>query len=270
MNLIETVRAECVATAAEPADKEEVLRAVARLAKLSPVLAEVPEATILQGLQAREALGSTGFGKGIAIPHCRLESIDEFVVGLMSIRDGADFDALDGDKVSLVAFIIAPESDADNHIRMLSAISQTLSIPGAIDELTAQKSPETLRESFLRLTRDDSEDSEHTTMSLFHVLVQDEDRFRDILEILTAAESNSIAVLEAENTRAYLARMPLFAGFWSDSAKGFNRLIVAVVEKRLANETVRRIESVTGSLDTVKGVLVTVQDLIYCSGSIGP
>lgn len=270
MKLIDAVGSQCVSAQVELAGKEDVLKEVARLAVLSPILEGISEEAILEGLREREALGSTGFGKGIAIPHCRLESIDDFVVGLFSIRGGADFDSIDKEKVTFVAFIIAPQTEAESHIRLLSAVSQALSIPGALDELRAQRTPEGVREIFLRFTRDDVETRERTTMSLFHVFIQDEDRFRDILQVFTAAESSSIAVLDMENTGAYLARMPLFAGFWSDSAKGFNRLIVAVVEKRLANETVRRIEGITGSLDAATGLMVTIQDLSFASGSIGP
>lgn len=269
MKLIDVVREQCVATGAGFADKAEALREFVRLAKKSPLLDDVDEQEILDGLEERESLGSTGFGRGIAIPHCRLESLEDFVVGLVSIPEGVEFDALDGEKVTFVAFIIAPEDAANSHIRLLSAVSQTLNIPGAIEEMMAQRDPVALRESFLRLTRDEVEDRERKPMSLFHVVVQDEDRFRDILQVLTASESSSIVVLETENAGVYLARMPLFAGFWHDKKRDFNRLIVALVEKRLANETVRRIEGVTGDLDDASGVMVTIQDLAYAAGSVG-
>lgn len=269
MNLIDIVQEECVVAGAEFANKEAALREVARLSKKSPLLAGVSEATLLEGLKAREALGSTGFGSGIAIPHCRLDSIGGFVVGLISSPDGVDFEASDGQPVRFMAFIIAPEDDADANIRLLSAVSRVLNTPGALDALLAQKTANVLRASFLRLAREDIEAGEHMAMSLFHVFVQDEEQFRGILEILMAAGSPSVVVVDAESTGAYLARMPLFAGIWRERHEDFNRLIVAVIETCHANETVRRIESVTGSLDGIKGVMVTIQNLAYAAGSIG-
>lgn len=268
MRLIDYVRPECVVAGVEFAGKEAVLREVARLAKMSPILEAVPEAAILDGLREREALGSTGFGNGIAIPHCRLEGIDDFVVGLISVPAGVDFDAFDGEKVTLVTFIVAPKGKTDSHIRLLSVVSQTLGIPHAMAEMAAQPTAEALRKSFLRYTLDDVAGEERTNKSLLQVFIQKEDLLRDILQALTAAESSSVVVVDAENTAAYLSHMPLFAGLWSDDPKGFNRIIVAVVERRLANEIVRRIEGITGNLDQTHGVMVTIQDLAYAAGVI--
>ena len=75
-------------------------------------------------------------------------------------------------------------------------------------------------------------------------------------------------MMEGENAGTYLAKMPLFAGFWQDRPRGFCRVIVAVVDKRLTNEMIRRIESVTGSLGKRDDILVTVQDLAFTAGAV--
>jgi len=269
MKLLTVLRHECIDAHATPTTKEEALEAVVALARKSPLLEGVDPASILAGLKEREELGSTGFGNGIAIPHCRLEGVEEFVVGLMVVHEGVPFEALDGEPVHVLACIVAPEGGANQHIKLLSAISQALRVPGAIDEIRAQQSNEALLECFLRHTHADLDTTDRTSKHLFHVFVQKEDLFRKLLEELAETELSSVVVVEAENTGAYLSHIPLFAGFWTDDDTGFCRLILAVVEKRLTNETLRRIEGITGDLDFCEGVLVSVQETYYTAGRLG-
>jgi hypothetical protein len=93
--------------------------------------------------------------------------------------------------------------------------------------------------------------------------------FRDILQILTGIESSSLVVVGAENASVYLSKLPLFASFWTDEPSNFGRIIIAVVNRKLSNETVRQIESVAGDLNKNTGVLVTIQDISYSAGSLG-
>jgi mannitol/fructose-specific phosphotransferase system IIA component (Ntr-type) len=268
MKLIDVLRKECVVAGAQLSDKAEALVEIVQVAKKSPSLKDVSEEEIFAGLEERESLGSTGFGKGIAIPHCRLKSVADFVVGLITIPSGVDFEALDAEKVNLIIFIIAPEVKSNEHLKLLSAISQTLLIPGAVKEILAESTPEAVCESFLRHTHAEIDTKKQTTKCFFNVFVQDENVFRDIIEKLTGIETSSLVVANTENVGAYLARVPLFADFWRDKPRSFSKVIVAVVDKGLANETIRRIESVTGNLNECTGVMVTIQDISYAAGSL--
>ncbi|HUU20286.1 MAG TPA: PTS sugar transporter subunit IIA [Sedimentisphaerales bacterium] len=268
MKIADVLREECVVVNAKFVKKAEVLREVARTAKKSAVLSNVSEQEILKGLEARESLGSTGVGKGIAIPHCRLESVSDFVVGLITVPSGVDFKALDKQKVNIIIFIIAPKADPNKHLRLLSTLSQMLLMPGVIEEILQQDTPEGVRESFLKHASSDIEADGEAGKSLLHVFVQDESMFKEILQVLAAVPSGSIAVLSAENTGAYLMKMPLFAEFWSDKPSKFSRIIIATVNRGLVNEAVRRIESITGDLKESVGVMVTVQDVSYAAGSL--
>ena len=268
MRLTDVLQAECVVVNAELHDKAAALIEVARAARRSPALKDVDEAEILNGLKERESLGSTGFGNGIAIPHCRLKSVSDFVVGLITVPAGVDFEALDRKEVKLIVFIVAPEGRPNENVRLLSAVSQTLLVPGAVKEMLAENTTEAVRESFLRHTRADIDSKDRASKNMVHVFVQDESVFHDIVAVLAAAESSSLVIIDGEHTGTYLANMPLFAGFWRDKPGGFNRIVIAVVEKKLTNETMRRIESVTGNLDERTGVLVTVQDISYLAGSL--
>jgi hypothetical protein len=151
---------------------------------------------------------------------------------------------------------------------LLSAISQTLLIPGAVKEILSGNTSEAVYESFLRHTRAEIDIKKQTTKCLFNVFVQDENLFRDILEKLAGIETSSLVVDNTENVGTYLAKVPLFADFWRDESSRFSKVIAMVIDKKLANEAIRRTESVTGNLSGCSGVMVTVQDLSYAAGSL--
>ena len=79
MNLFDMLRPECILLDAKLGNKQEALGEIARLSKKSDILKNVGEEDILESLKQREELGSTGFGEGIAIPHCRLDTASDFV-----------------------------------------------------------------------------------------------------------------------------------------------------------------------------------------------
>lgn len=268
MKLADVLCKECIAVNAEFKNKAEVLREVARLAGKSPVLKSVSEQEILAGLEARESLGSTGIGGGVAIPHCRLKSVQEFVVGVISVPSGVDFDALDAARVRLIVFIIAPEVESNKHVRLLSIISQSLLAPNALDKIMAEQTANGVYGSILSKKEEEINGVELVARNLIHVFIQNEDVFRDILQILTGIESSSLVIVGAENAGVYLSKMPLFASFWSDEPSDFSRIIIAVVDKKLTNETLRRIESISGDLSKSTGVMVTIQEASYAAGSL--
>ena len=252
----------------EAGSKQEALEEVVKAAKRYSALENIPDRAILDCLQERESLGTTGFGDGIAIPHCRLADVSEFIVGIVTVPGGVDFESLDGEDVNLIIFIIAPAEQSNDHIRLLSAISQTLMIPGAKKEIAAAKTVEAVRESFLRHTRDEVETKEQVGKNLLTVTIQDETIFRDIVGALSGIDSNLVSIIEAENAGVYLSKMPLFADFWSDKKHPFCKVVLATVDKGLTNETLRRIESVTGPLTERNNILVTIQELSYWAGSL--
>ena len=267
MKVADVLRRECVVAGAELPDKEAALAKVVETAKRSSLLESISDEDLLSALKEREEMGSTGIGQGVAIPHCRLDSVEEFVVGLITVPDGVDFEALDDEAVRLVIFIVGPEGQTNHHIRLLSSISQTLLLPGAMEEIVSAKSDESLAESFLRRTHADIDVKEQTRRNLFMIFVQDDQRFEEILQAVSGIESASVMVSDVENASAYLRRMPLFAGFW-DKQEEFTKVIIAVIVQRLRNETLRRIESITGNLAEQKGVMVAVTELYYAAGSI--
>ncbi len=268
MDLSNILREECVQIGTEARDKASILKEIAALAKKAPALAAVDEKTILRALDEREDLGSTGFGEGIAIPHCALDEIGEFVAGVLTVPEGIDFESLDGKKTRLFVFIGGPAEERNNHIRVLATVSQVLRIPGAVNELLAEKRPVAVRESFLRYSRDEVETRAHAESCLFHVFVQAESKFYDILQIFTAMESSSVSVVEAKDAASVLNRYPLFSSFWTENGKGFNRIITAIVRKPMVNETIRQINDIARGLGKEPGIMLTVQDVFFVGGAL--
>jgi PTS system nitrogen regulatory IIA component len=268
MDILHIVKRECVASNVTVADKAAIIHEIARLAAAVPALAGTSEDDIEKGLLGREEVGTTGFGKGIAIPHCRLESAEEFVVGAVSINGGVGFDSLDGGDVRLLVFIVGPAHESSEHIKVLSTISRVLSNTDAVNEMVAARTDEALYESFARHLTDEPHAEAGEEKSLFLVVVQDEELFRQVLEVFGGTEPRFTAVLDAENASSYLAKVPLFAGLWADNPRSFSRVIISLVRKRMTNELVRRIEVVTGPLSQSDRVLVTVQDVFFSGGSL--
>jgi PTS system nitrogen regulatory IIA component len=97
-----------------------------RLADLYHEVYGLDSSEILDGLEQREALGSTGFGKGIAIPHCRSVAVKRPTLALLKLRDGCDFGSADAQPVSLVFGLVSPENAGATHLHALAAISRLL------------------------------------------------------------------------------------------------------------------------------------------------
>ena len=79
---------------------------------------------VLENLEAREALGSTGFGRGVAIPHCRSRQVRRPSLVLIRLEAPIDFAAADSRPVSLVCGLVSPENAGATHLHALAAISR--------------------------------------------------------------------------------------------------------------------------------------------------
>ena len=81
-------------------------------------------AEVLERLNEREALGSTGFGRGVAIPHARIEGPNRPVAALLKLQEPTDFAAADGLPVDLVFGLVSPQNCGATHLHALAAISR--------------------------------------------------------------------------------------------------------------------------------------------------
>ncbi len=100
------------------------------LEKVATIIAEqVPELemqVVFEKLVAREKLGSTGFGNGIAIPHCRMVGCNAPVSAVLRLETPVDFDAIDGAPVDLLFVLLVPEAATDEHLELLRQIASML------------------------------------------------------------------------------------------------------------------------------------------------
>lgn len=249
-------------------DKNGLLNEIAELAEKSPLASKTSKNEILKGLKKREELGSTGFGRSVAIPHCMIEGVDDFIIGIITHESGLDFNALDNNDVKLFIFIIAPSGEKTRHIQILSAISKILKIPDAPDEIYSASSEQELKQRFLSYVKVQPA-SIHNEKVLFNVFIQNEEYFYSILQIFSEAAEGSVSVLELNNAGSYLHKMPIFSAFWQDEQQSQDsKLITAVVEKALMNDIIRRIHMIAEGRNGLEDVLVTVQNLSYTDGQI--
>lgn len=86
--------------------------------------ADLSETQIFNNLVARERLGSTGIGQGIAIPHCRLEGCDKVIGVLITLEEGVAFDAIDNQPVDLLFALIVPKEATSEHLELLSQLAE--------------------------------------------------------------------------------------------------------------------------------------------------
>lgn len=87
----------------------------------------IARSAVYDALFAREKLGSTGLGQGIAIPHGRIKGLKETLGGFMRLTTPVQFDAPDGKPVSLIFVLLVPEAATERHLQILSELAQMFS-----------------------------------------------------------------------------------------------------------------------------------------------
>ena len=89
--------------------------------------APLSESEIFNGLIARERLGSTGLGHGVAIPHGRFSDLDQTIAILVRFAQPIDYDAVDGEPVDLVVALMVPEESTEEHLELLATLAEMFS-----------------------------------------------------------------------------------------------------------------------------------------------
>jgi len=99
--------------------------------------AQIARATVFDSLFAREKLGSTGLGQGIAIPHGRIKGLDHALAAFVRPRQPIPFDAPDGKPVGQVFVLLVPEHATEEHLQLLSELAGMFSERSFRDELAS-------------------------------------------------------------------------------------------------------------------------------------
>lgn len=148
MKITELLKLESIELGVKAASKDEVIDRLTGLMEQGGRLYD--RAGYKEGILAREALGSTAVGDGIAIPHAKVAAVKEPGLAAVTVPDGVDYEAFDGSLANLIFMIAAPEGEADTHLEALSKLSMLLMNPGFKDQLLHAKT----REEFLQVIDD--------------------------------------------------------------------------------------------------------------------
>jgi PTS system nitrogen regulatory IIA component len=103
-------------------------------------------AAVMEVLQQREKLGSTGIGDGVAIPHGKIPGLPELVVAFGRSKEGISFDSIDGRPVHIFFLLLAPENSAGQHLKILAKISKMLKVVDFRKKLMDAKSHDDLHQ----------------------------------------------------------------------------------------------------------------------------
>ncbi len=153
MNVSEILRPDCIRLDADATSRKRVLESASKL------LADSDEALspreVFDCLIAREKLGSTGLGHGVAIPHGRIAGLDKTIGVFLRLPKGVDFDAPDDKPVDLVFALLVPEDSTEEHLQVLANIASYFNSERSRDSLRADISPQKAREMLCRVGHQD-------------------------------------------------------------------------------------------------------------------
>jgi PTS system nitrogen regulatory IIA component len=132
MELGDLLKPEGVFTGLKVKDKKHALQ---ELAQRAAKVTGLDERAIFDTLLQRERLGSTGVGRGIAIPHARMSGLKRIATVFAKLDTPVDFDSHDGEPVDLVFVLLAPEQAGADHLKALARISRVLRDPATLEKL---------------------------------------------------------------------------------------------------------------------------------------
>lgn len=124
MTIRDLLAAESINLNGTPAGKTEALNQCIDLIAKSGKIADVEK--YRKGVFAREEEGTTGIGMGIAIPHCKSDAVTKAGLAAMVVKDGVDFESLDGTPAKIIFLIAAPNTEDNVHLQVLSKLSVML------------------------------------------------------------------------------------------------------------------------------------------------
>jgi fructose-specific phosphotransferase system IIA component len=121
--------------------KEGVIREIAQALVDSGSVAAADLESIVKAIMKREDLGSTGIGRGVAVPHTKHPGVNRLVGTVAVSRKGVDFESLDGEPVQLFFLLVSPPDRPGDHLRALENISRQLRDDTFCRQLKSAKGP---------------------------------------------------------------------------------------------------------------------------------
>lgn len=239
-------------------NKQNALEKIAAIAARSVHLTKISEKTVLSGIMEREAMGSTGFGEGIAMPHARLQGLDHFIVFVLISPKGVDFDTLDQRKARIFCVILAPEEKVNQHLEILASFSRLLSQSAVKRELVSARTVDIIYETVVRHTDAGTTAGKKTVMKLLVMILYYEEFMHPVLEYLLENGVKGATIIESGGMGSYISAIPLFAsflGFMRDD-KNKSKTILALIPDNREDAIFSGIERITGDLDKKEGAML--------------
>ncbi len=252
--------------------KEAVLKRIAHIAATSPALAGISPGDIFNALSEREAQGSTGFGKGIAIPHARIPGMKNSLLFIVTSRKGVDFQAVDRKRVFVFFVLLGPNDAVSEHLQILAALSRLIASSRIRREILGARSVEAVYESFVRHTRISS--SGHTSaakkMRLMTIILYMQEALYEILEFIMSQGIEGATIIDSNGMGEYISNIPVFASFidFMNADKNKSQTIILLIPQDLQDTIVKGIEDITGDLDKKDGAMIITQDITFFKGTM--
>ena len=145
MKFSDFVATEAIRSHVDADTKEGVIREMARALVDAGKIGTADEESIIKAIMKREDLGSTGIGRGVAVPHTKHPSVNRLVGTVAVSPQGINFDSLDGEPVHLFFLLVSPPDRPGDHLRALENISRQLRDDAFCRLLKAAKTPEDIQ-----------------------------------------------------------------------------------------------------------------------------
>ncbi|WP_158742992.1 PTS sugar transporter subunit IIA [Acidisphaera sp. L21] len=123
MRLTDIIKPDRILLGLRAADKAQAL---AEIAKRASAHLPIEASTILTALSAREKLGSTGFGRGFALPHVRIQGLEKLFGLLVRLAKPIEYEAIDGKSVDILFLLLIPVDKGNDHVAALAAVSRAM------------------------------------------------------------------------------------------------------------------------------------------------
>jgi PTS system nitrogen regulatory IIA component len=260
-------------TGLEARNRDEAIRGIAALLAENPSAREVPLQTLVEGLLDREKLGTTGVGGGVAIPHCRIDSMKGFALALAVCRRGVNWNSMDGRSAHIICGIAGPEDATDDHLRILAGAARVLGTGKARHEILSSDTPFAMREAFLyHLAPVTSrlEEGRRDKRKMVILILQEEPAYNRVMELFLEGGVEGAVTINASMMGTVLSGVPIFAGFMDvlGRSRPEPRVVITLIPDDRVDDIVSEIEEITGNLDTHRGACILVMEPFTVRGSL--
>ena len=153
MNISELLSKDAVSVSLRSQDKNQAIAELVDLLVQSGSIKDAEKADILKRVKEREVLGSTGIGKGVAIPHAKCSKVKKMSAAFAVSKSGLDFKSLDGEPTNIFFLLVAPGDTPGPHLKALARISRLLDDKFVRDRLLSAKS----NQDILKILKDEEQ-----------------------------------------------------------------------------------------------------------------